>query len=177
LRKESELIGLPVISKKNGSKIATIKELIYSKKKYRVIGFLVNERNFFRDAEVIQFNNIYSIGKDALVIENESIIEKCSSLPEISKLINEKKIIEQEILTEDGESLGHVKDILIDDNNGKIIGFILTDGIFQDLKEGRNVLPYTPEILFGENSIIISNEVKNTFYRYKEDYKKILELL
>lgn len=177
MRKESELIGLPVINKKNGSKVATIKDIIYSKKRYRVIGFLVNEGNIFRDAEVIQFNNIYSIGKDALIVEDESVIEKCSSLPEVSKLINEKEIIEQEVLTEDGESLGHVKDILIDENNGKIIGFILTDGIFQDLKEGRNILPYTPEILFGENSIIVNNEIKNIFYRHKEDYKKILELL
>ncbi|WIV11193.1 PRC-barrel domain-containing protein [Proteiniborus sp. MB09-C3] len=177
MRKVSEIIGLPVICKKSGSKIATVKEVIYSKKKYRIVGFLVSEGNIFREAKIIQFNNIDSIGEEALIIKNENMIEKSSLLPEINQLINEKKIIEEEILTEDGESLGHVKDTLIDDKNGKIIGFILTDGLIQDIKEGRNVLPYTTEAVFGENSIIISNEAKNSFDRYKEDYKKLLELL
>lgn len=177
MRKVSELIGLPVVNKKSGSKIATIKEVIYSKKKYRVMGFLVSEGNFFRGAKIIQFNNIDSIGKDALVIKNENVIKKCSILPELNQLVNEKKIIEEEILTEEGESLGHVKDILIDEEKGKIIGFILTDGLIQDIKEGRNVLPYNTGIVFGESSIIVSSEIKNLFDKYKEDYKKLLELL
>ncbi len=177
MRKASELIGLPVVSKKNGSKIATVKEVIYSKKKYRVIGFLVSEGNIFREAKIIRFNNIVSIGKDALIVKNKAVIEKFSMLPEMNQLINEKKLIEEEILTEDGESLGHVRDILIDGEKGKIVGFILTDGLIQDLKEGRNVLPYTAGISFGESSIIITNETKEIFYRYKEDYKKLLELL
>ncbi len=177
LRRESELIGLPVISKKTGKKFATIKDIIYSKKKYKVLGFVLSEGNIFREAKIIQFCNIDSIGKDALIVENENVVEKSSQLPEINQLIAEKKIIEDEILTEDGESLGHVKDIIVDAEGGKIIGFILTDGFIQDLKEGRNVLPYTTETIFGENSIIISNETKNLFDRYKEDYKKLLELL
>lgn len=177
MRKESELIGLPVISKETGKKIATIREIIYSEKKNKVVGILVSEGNIFREARLIQFNNVDSIGKDALIIENENLVEKSSLLPEINQLINEKKITEDEILTEDGESLGHVRDIIIDVENGTVVGFILTDGLIQDLKEGRNVLPYSIETIFGENSIIISNEVKTLFDIYKEDYKKLLELL
>lgn len=177
MRKESELIGLPVISKETGKKIATIREIIYSEKKNKVVGILVSEGNIFREARLIQFNNVDSIGKDALIIENENLVEKSSLLPEINQLINEKKITEDEILTEDGESLGHVRDIIIDVENGTVLGFILTDGLIQDLKEGRNVLPYSIETIFGENSIIISNEVKTLFDIYKEDYKKLLELL
>ncbi|SCG83258.1 PRC-barrel domain protein [Proteiniborus sp. DW1] len=177
MRKESELIGLPVISKETGKKVASIREIIYSKKKFKVVAFLINEGNIFRDAKIIRFINIDSIGKDALIIENENLVEKSSHFPEIDNLINEKKIIEEEILTEGGESLGHVKDIIIDVESGRIVGFILTDGLIQDLKEGRNVLPYTTETIFGENSIIISNEAKSLFDIYKEDYKKLLELL
>lgn len=177
MKKESELIGLPVVCKKSGSKIATIKEIIYSRKKYRVLGFLVSQGNIFREPKIIQFNNIDSIGKDAVIVKNENVIEKSSLLPELNQLANGKKLLEEEVLTEDGESLGHIKDILFDSKKGKIIGFILTDGLIQDLKEGRNVLPYNTEIVFGESSVIISNETKDLFYRYKEDYKKLLELL
>lgn len=177
MRKASDLIGLPVISKETGKKIATIKEIIYSEKKNKVVGFLVNEGGFFREAKLIQFNNVDSIGKDALIIENENLVEKSSFLPEINQLINEKKIAEDEILTEDGESIGHIRDIIIDVGNGTVLGFILTEGLIQDLKEGRNVLPYNIETIFGENSIIISNETKVLFDIYKEDYKKLLEFL
>ncbi|SDY46237.1 Uncharacterized protein YrrD, contains PRC-barrel domain [Proteiniborus ethanoligenes] len=177
MKKESELIGLPVVCKKNGSKLGTIKEIIYSRKKYRVLGFIIKEGRIFKDIKIIQFQNIDSIGKDAVIIKNEAVIEKANSLPEIKELLKDKKLTEEEVLTESGESIGHVKDILIDRHKGKIIGFILTDGLFQDLKEGRNVLLYSREIFFGESSIIISNKDRELFYKYKNDYKKLLELL
>ncbi|WP_352418534.1 PRC-barrel domain-containing protein [Proteiniborus sp.] len=177
MRKVSELIGIPVVCKKSGARIASVKEAIFSKKKYRIMGFVVSEGSIFREAKIIQLNNIVFIGKDALIVKNENVIETCSTLPELNQLLNEKKIVEEEVLTEEGESLGHIKDILIDEEKGKIIGFILTDGLIQDIKEGRNVLPYTTGIVFGENSVIVSNETKSLFDRYKEDYKKLLELL
>lgn len=177
MKKESELIGLPVLSKKTGSKIGTTKEIIYSRKKYRVLGFLIKEGKIFNEAKIIQFHNIYSIGRDAIIVKSEAVVEKSSSLPGIHELVNNGKFAEEEVITESGEIIGHVKDILIDSNKGKVIGFILTDGIFQDLKEGRNVLLYSREIFFGESSIIISNNYKESFYKYKQDYKKLLELL
>jgi len=177
LRKVSELIGLPVVSKETGKKVSTIKEIIYSDRRNKIIGFIVNEGNIFREAKLVQFKNVYSIGNDAVVIENKNLIEKSTLLPEMSQLIDEKKTSEDEILTEDGESLGHVRDIIINTENGVVVGFILTDGLIQDLKEGRNVLPYNTQTIFGEDSIIISKEFKTLFDIYKEDYKKLLELL
>lgn len=177
LRKESELIGLPVISKKDGNKIGTIKEVIYSKKRYRIVGFIISGKNFFKEAKIIRFNNVISIGMDALIVKNETVVEKSSYLTEMNSLIYENGLHEKEVLTEEGDSLGNVKDILIDENSGKIIGLILTDGLVEDLKEGRNLLPYSMDMVIGENNIIVDCETKETFYKLKKDYKKILELL
>lgn len=177
MRKESELIGLPVISKKDGNKIGTIKEVIYSKKRYRIVGFIISGKNFFKEAKIIRFNNVISIGMDALIVKNETVVEKSSYLTEMNSLIYENGLHEKEVLTEEGDSLGNVKDILIDENSGKIIGLILTDGLVEDLKEGRNLLPYSMDMVIGENNIIVDCETKETFYKLKKDYKKILELL
>jgi len=176
--KGSEFIGLPVINKKDGNRIALIKDIIYSKKKFRVLAFLVNERTFFKDAKVIKFKNIDAFGKDALMVKNKLVIEEAGSIPEIEKYLKDKnKVIDEEVLTEDGESLGLIQDTIIEEDKGKILGFILTDGIIEDIKEGRNVLPYIKGISFGEDKLIISNNIKEQFDKNKKDFKKLLGLL
>jgi uncharacterized protein YrrD len=178
VRKESDLIGLPILSKKDGNKIASIKDVIYSKKKFRVLAFLVSEGGLFREAKVIKFSDVESIGKDAVIVVNDRVIEKAKVIPELDEIINnQKKLSDEEVLTENGESLGLIKDILIDETKGKIIGFILTDGLIQDIKEGRNILPYKNGITFGEDALVINEKLKCEFDKYKEDYKKLLELL
>jgi len=178
VRKESDLIGLPILSKVDGNKIATVKSLIYSKKRVRILALLVSEGGLFKDAKIIKFNAIDSIGKDIITVKNNRTIEKASVIPEINDIINkQKKIIDEEVITENGESLGLVKDTLIDETNGKIIGFILTDGLIQDIKEGRNVLLYKKGITFGKDALVISEKLKYEFDKYQEDYKKLLELL
>ncbi|KNF09888.1 PRC-barrel domain-containing protein [Gottschalkia purinilytica] len=176
--KQSEIIGLPVLSK-NGEKVGLVREVIYSKKRFRVLGLLISDKSIFKDAEIIKFCSIKSIGKDAVFVEDCKVVEKSSSDIEISSIImsDNKSIIEEEVLTEDGESLGHIKDILLDENKGKIMGFILTDGFIDDIKDGRNVLPNDLGITFGEDVLIVNDELKDKFYKYKNEYKKLLELL
>ncbi len=177
MRKESEFIGCSVINKNNGNKICNIKDIIYSKNKFKIIAFLNNEGGFLREKKIIRFKNIEYIGKDAIMVKNEKFVEKASSLPEIDKLIEESISMKgKEVISEDGESLGFIKDILIDEKKGKILGFVLTEGVIQDLVEGRNVIPLIKGMKFGEDNLLISKKIKDDFENNKEDFKKLLRL-
>ncbi|WP_425447164.1 PRC-barrel domain-containing protein [Dethiothermospora halolimnae] len=177
MKRESEVVGLPVINKLDGSKIATIKKVIYSKNKFRILAFLVEESSFFKEAKIIEYKNIDKIGIDAVMVSSRNIIIKADTIPEIDTLLkNKQEIMGEQVLTENGESIGWIQDIVFDHDSGKIFGFMLTDGIIQDIKDGRNVLPYIKGIKFGDEALIIDDNIKGQFDRNKENFKKLLEL-
>lgn len=177
MKREKDIISLPILNKNEGKKIATIKEVIYSKTKFKILAFLVVEGNLFSHTKVISFKNIDCIGKDAVMVKNDLIVDEAETYPELKELMNEKrKIIGAEVLTEDGESLGVISDTVFDENSGKIYGFVLSNGVFQDIKNGRDILPYIRGITFGEEVLIVPNNIRDTFDKNKECFKKLLEL-
>ncbi|WP_427339133.1 PRC-barrel domain-containing protein [Caloranaerobacter sp. DY30410] len=177
MKKASEIIGLPVMTKVSGKKIAVIKDLVFSRKKFRILALMTYEGSVFKEAKIIKYKNVISIGKDVIIVDKENVIESAADIPDIFQLIKErKKIIGEDVITEAGENIGIIKDIIIDEDNGKVLGFILSDGLIQDIMDGRNILPYIYGITFGEDALIISNEIKTEFDKSKEYFKKLLEL-
>lgn len=177
MKREKDVISLPIMDKNLGNKIASIRDVIYSKNKFRILAFLVADGGIFSNAKIIKFKNIDSFGTDAIMIKNESVLENADLFPEIQELLDEKrKINGEEVLTEDGDSMGSVYDTIFDEDNGRVLGFILTDGVIEDLKEGRNILPYINGMTFGEKALIIPNQIKNQFEKNKETFKNLLEL-
>ncbi|AFS78344.1 PRC-barrel domain-containing protein [Gottschalkia acidurici 9a] len=172
--KESEIVGTPIINK-NGDKVASIKEILYSKSRKKVNAFLISENGLFKRPQIVKFIDISELGKDAIFIENERTLKRHHS--KIEDHFNYKEAIGKEVITDQGESLGFINDILIDKNEGAVVGFILTDGIIEDISTGRKVLPYDKDIVFGEDTIIISTSLNERFNKHKKDYKKLLELL
>ena len=110
--------------------------------------------------------------KQRTCIEN-SIIDKFDNM----FCVKSKNLIELEVLSEDEDSLGFVKDIVIDINLGSVIGFILTQGIFEDISSGRNILLLNKSMIFEKDKIIISTTLKNEYLKNRKDYKKFLGLL
>ena len=96
----------------------------------------------------------------------------------IDKLIigEDIKIIEKSVLKEDGELIGYVKDVIINPLNGIVIGFIITEGIFEEILKGRSFIPNMGSINVGGENIIINDTIMNQIVKNKEYYKKLLEL-
>ncbi|MTI66455.1 MAG: hypothetical protein FH753_07620 [Firmicutes bacterium] len=177
MKKASRLLELYVLSKKTGEKIASIKDIIYSKHKQRILGFIVKENNIFKGNKVIRFKNIKAFGDDVLMVKDKKSIERTESIPEIFNIIKEgNDIIGEEVLCEDGESLGYIKDVIYEEKKGKILAFLLTDGVIQDVIDGRNILPNIKGIKFLDKSLVIDKKIKDDFTKNKEEFKKLLEL-
>ncbi|EOC99956.1 hypothetical protein L21TH_2001 [Caldisalinibacter kiritimatiensis] len=171
------MLGVPVISKKEGEKIAEVEKLIYNYKKFRVNAILLNGKGLFKEPQIVRFKNIEAIGKDAIVLKDKKYIDKASAIPEIEESISaQNSIIEKEIITEDGESLGYIQDVIIEPEKGKILGFVLTEGLIQDILDGRSIFPYRKGIKFGNDALIITSKMKEDYIKNKKEYKKILEL-
>lgn len=178
MKKRSEIIGLPILDKKDGHKISSVRDIICCRKKVRVLGFLVHEGNLFKEPRIIRLKNIETIGKDAIMIKNKLSIEKLCDIPEIDQAFHHKsKIIDEEVITEDGESIGLVHDIIVDEDSGKIMAFVISGGFIDDIRDGRSILPYSEDISIGDEALIVSKKLQMTLDKNKEDFKKLLGLL
>ena len=65
------------------------------------------------------------------------------------------KYIDKEIRTEDGECIGYIKDLVINKEKGSIEGFIITEGVVEDLLKGRNYMPLFENTVIKEDCICI----------------------
>lgn len=176
MKREKDIMSIPILDKKNGARIAYVKDIIYSKTKFRILAFLVSEKGFFTTAKIIRFKEIDSFGENAIMVKNKNVIEDAEVIPEIKTLIKEKrKIIGEEVITEDGEDIGIIRDTIFDEESGKVVGFIITNGVFDDIREGRIVLPYIKGIKFGEEALIVPNQIRGQVEKNKETFKKLLE--
>lgn len=175
--KESEILGLSVIIQRSGEKIGNVKKVIYSKNRSKVLALLINEGGYFRESKIIRYKNIRSIGQDTVIIESEKSIEIASTIPQIAEaLTNKTQINNYEIIFDNGEALGYIKDIIINEKNGKVIGFIVTEGFVEDLRKGRSILPRMEGISYSENKIIVDSKIKEILDKCEDDYKKLIEL-
>jgi uncharacterized protein YrrD len=174
MKRGCEIIGLPVVCLDQGCKTCEIKDLFYCNRNFKVTAFLVQEGGYFHKARVIELEHIKKIGENAVIIEN---YEKIINVKEdTNKLYSRKKLLGLEVVTSDERNIGIVKDILIEMENGRILGLILTTGLFDDLVEGRSILPIHHELDIYENIIKVNSSVDTSILQGDGGLKKLLSL-
>ena len=177
LKRGNDIIGLPVICLKNGNKKGEIKDIFFDSQGMVVTAFLVDEGGLLHSSRIIYYQNISSFGEDAIMIQQNSFVEHVPMNYRNSFQFHTRhNIVDLEVLTEEGQNIGMVQDLLVDMENGKIVALILTDGLFHDLAEGRPLLPLIHTVSFNELSVIVPTEMKNEVQYHTGGLKKLLSL-
>ncbi|AOT72855.1 PRC-barrel domain-containing protein [Geosporobacter ferrireducens] len=177
LKRGSDIIGLPVICLENGNKKGEIKDILFDSERMLLTAVLVAEGGLLHSSRIIYYQNISCFGEDAIMIQKSSFIEHVPMhYKNPFQFHTRHNILDLEVLTEEGQNIGMVQDLLLDIQKGKIIALILTDGLFHDLAEGRPLLPLAQEISFNDLSVIVPTEMKNEVQYHTGGLKKILAL-
>lgn len=160
----------------NEEEIGKVADLVFSNNLHKITNLVVENGKLIKDKWLIPFDTITTINDDGVQIN----MDKCLKVEDlnIDKLIigEDIKIIEKSVLKEDGELIGYVKDVIINPLNGIVIGFIITEGIFEEILKGRSFIPNMGSINVGGENIIINDTIMNQIVKNKEYYKKLLEL-
>src|SRR6202041_2978634 len=79
----SAIRGLPVVTVGGGEDVAEVRDLIYSPDAGRVVGLTLNKRGFFagRRREVLPAEAIHAIGRDAIMVQDESSLTSPADAP------------------------------------------------------------------------------------------------
>ncbi|MDF2985195.1 MAG: hypothetical protein K0R50_705 [Eubacterium sp.] len=158
LKKYNEVLGLPVISAKDGMKIGTLKDVVFGKDSKGILAFVMDKGSYAVKGNIILLENVLSLGNDALIADDPNNLLEYRSFKKIYDIRDRKHLRGLKIFTHSGEDLGVVQDVLFDYRTGKVEGVQVSDGIVQDIIMGRNILPFFGKIEIGSSNILVENE-------------------
>lgn len=106
----------------------------------------------------IDTDGIIRMGRDSVLVD-EGKVEQVGELagvevtPPVGKDNNETLV-----MTTAGESLGVIEDVVIEEKDGSVLGYEISDGYIMDMLRGRKVVPVSEVLKYGKDAVIVSDE-------------------
>ncbi|HHV99532.1 MAG TPA: photosystem reaction center subunit H [Clostridiaceae bacterium] len=158
LNKYSEVVGLPIICIDDGKLIGLIRNIIINLETRTVEAFIYEKSGLVNSRKVLFLKDVIRLGKDAVIIQNDNCTISWKEAGKRLALKNENNLTGLRVFSRSGKEMGVVKDILFDPETGLIEGVELSDSLFNDLINGRSILPLFGKVEFGEDIILVDNE-------------------
>jgi len=157
MQKGKSVIGKDVLSLATGVRIHSVKDILIGAGNDQVVALLVDEGGLLGTSTVVPFEAVNSIGRDAVVIEQEEAVVAASSDPEVKAILNRTdKLLGKTVYTEDGQKMGSIADLYFDDASGRITGFEISGGTLGDLARGPSYLDTNEIQIAGRDAVFIS---------------------
>jgi uncharacterized protein YrrD len=171
LIKASDVIGLKVLTITQGENIQDVNDIVYDPKENRVLALLVDNKGWFKDAKVILFEDINSIGKDNVMVEDASVLQSAGDVEEnIAEIARSNNYLAgTKIVTVDGNELGSVTDIYFDSNTGEVDEFVVSQGVVKDVQSGRKRVKISDIITVGKDATIVRSYTEDMFDAQAEE--------
>lgn len=163
--KLSYLLGLPVLEIETGKQIGEVQEVILDIEQATVKGIILNNSQIDH-CDAIAFQDVYSVGNDALTIRSVAEIGK-TILRFTYKVYRFSDLCNKQIYTETGLLLGVLVDIYFDDGTGELKGFQVSDGFVSDLLYGRQIMPLPQAQVIGQDKIIVPDSMTKLLHVLK----------
>lgn len=139
--------NLPVIDLENGEILGYVQELNIRENR-QVTGLSIISPG--REQLYLPLSAVTEIGPDAVMTKGGVVKHD-----EIDKNKRWSAYTGSLVLTAAGQTLGTVEDIVIEENNGHVIGYELSDGYVKDLVSGRKVIAAADIIQDGAEVLIV----------------------
>lgn len=163
MRKGKDAGGLLVITRDTGKKLGKVEDLVLDPQGSRVLGILVDEAGWFKEAKVVAWPSFRVIGLDAVIIDDEASVKKASEVPEMSEVLEAGNVlIGARVSTTDGRELGKIEEFYFDPATGVVKGFELSGG------KGRSFLPTPASFRAGEDVALVDPSAVETITDLKE---------
>ena len=114
--KGSDIIGLPVVTFDSGEKIEKVTDVVFDHSTNQVLAFLVDEGGWFSSARVVPFEELQTVGPDALIVPVKSAVVEAGRVPAVAKILERDNVLKgTKIMTTDGRDLGSMRDLYFDE--------------------------------------------------------------
>lgn len=153
MRKSNELIGKSIVAQGTGERLATVYDVVVDQAVQHVVALLIESGGWLRDARVVPWNRIVSIGDVILVRSDAPVIITARDAAITDQVAHPARVTGTTVVTDGGEKLGTVGDLFIDDE-GRVLGFEVKQGFLS--LAGRAFLPAAQVQTVGQDAVIAS---------------------
>lgn len=163
-RKARDIIGLPVVTFGTGGRLARVEDLIIDPERRQVLALVIDEGGFLRSARAVPFGRIQAIGPDVVIVADSKAALDIGRDPVLKKLYNDEvKVRGLRVLTDDGQRLGEVADVLLDDKTGEIRGYYVATGRVVSMTQGLRWVPVESMLRMGKRILYVPASVATDF--------------
>jgi uncharacterized protein YrrD len=159
----SQINGLPVVTVRGGQDVAEVRDVIYNPGAGRLVGLTLNKRGFFsgRLREVLPADAIHAIGRDAVMVMDESALTDPADAPEdVGHPATDRNVIGDDVLTAGGRSLGVVRDLaLVVGSTGEVVGYQI-----EKPAGGHGYIPLPAQLAVSGTALVVP-DVTEEFVR------------
>lgn len=157
----TQLIGLPVVTRRGGEDVAEVRDVIYSPDAGRLLGLTLNRRGFLsgRHPAVLPAESIHAIGRDAAMIADvASLTARADASDDLADPPVERDVIGDDVLTERGVKLGVVRDLVLlvgrQGEDGSRIGAVVGYQIDR-VERGRGFIPLPAQVSISGTALVV----------------------
>lgn len=154
--KSRRLLGLQVIDLDSGRAVGRVNRLIFDPRGRRVCAFVVASGHWPAEDQVLEWGRAAGVGQHAITVRGAQSLARPASVPELQPLLRRPlRVYGTRVLTEDGDFLGSVEELLIDPRTGQVERVILAPaGLAQRLR-GRASIPADAVLVMGEDAMVV----------------------
>jgi uncharacterized protein YrrD len=163
MRRGKDAGGLPVMTRDSGKNVGKVQDLLLDRQGSRILGILVDEAGWFKEARVVAWPSLRAMGLDAVIIDEEASVKKASEVPEMTEVLDRGNVlVGVRVETTEGRELGKIEDFYFDPETGIVKGFELSGG------KGRSFLPTPAGFEAGKDVAFVDPSAVETVTDLKE---------
>lgn len=151
LLRATELIGHPVVTIDAGEAVAEVKDVVYGTAEAALLGFTLNHRGYLGGPmkQALAWERVAALGRHAVMIATAGdLVEHADALVEDFKVTRRRNVISSEVITDSGERLGEVTDVvLLVDAEPEVVGYEIGGSEVLTPRSGGHVFIPLPETL------------------------------
>lgn len=151
LLRATEIIGHPVVTIDAGEAVAEVKDVVYGTAEAALLGFTLNHRGFLGGPlkQAVEWSQVAALGRHAVMIATAGdLAERTDVLVEDRKGARRRNVIGSEVITDAGERLGEVTDVvLLVEDEPEVVGYEIGGSEILTPRSGGHVFIPLPETL------------------------------
>lgn len=156
MRRASDLFGLPVIDASSERKIASVYELLLDLAGRRVEA-LVLPGLLLTSPGLIPADRV-KIKTDAILLDQGDIVQGEDAAKIRHGKLTLERVRKLTVYNRSGSRLGNVEDLILD--GSRVIYLELSDGLIQDIFQGRRVLHLPDDVEVDGDKVIVADDAE-----------------
>ncbi len=139
MRTFNKVKGAPIIYGQMNLKLGIIIDLTYCATEGRITGFWIQDRRWWSKKHVLPLTGIVEEKNQCYIVDTKHPFFPIKT-SEARFLHGKNRLIGRAVNQRDGGMVGIVEDVYFLPDSGKILGYEMTEGFFEDYKQGIKVV-------------------------------------